>query len=719
MKSQKRKTCLSLFLVAVLSLCVVGYSYSSGVLPGSCRNPQACYTCHHTRMSIQNPCSTCHASITDMGCEKGAFAAAGTLTTGRFIGEAVHLEDNRVFVVGGANGFIFDVQDTAEIYDPETRLSTLVADTMSKKRWSFAAERLPDGRVLITGGRTGKTAADGVVLAACEIFDPVTETFSDTGSMNVPRRSHRGIALNDGRIFVAGGGNAVSTGTSFGLASAEIYDPATGTWTRTSQDMYYPRQYQTMTLLKDGRVFIMGGCKGPSFLNTLNTAEIYDPGSDTFSLAANMSVTRMGQPCVTLRDGRVLLTHSFNALALPAPPYVKLVLGNEAEIYDPATNSYTQIANTGMHKVLELPGIPLLDDTILIPCGGNDLQQAFPTAHIFDPQTQTFPRTGSLQFARDDLKWVRLKDGRPLVLGGLWQLYGTLKQIEVYTPSLETQVGGLMNSISDLPGTAFKNQNQKTALINLVASVKRNIALGNFQDAVDIMKGAVITRMDGCFGGLKKDDMVVTCDAQDMVYHVAKLLIATLEKTITGNAPPIASASADVTSGELPLTVQFTGTGTDTDGQVIEYNWDFDDGTSSKEQNPIHTFNCVGIFKVQLMVVDDYGAAGTSIVTVTVTDNGQVYTSYRCKVQPVFNAYCTVCHASVSPAANLDLSNYTTTMIGGVQGPCVIPYDPANSLLVEYVAGYRNHPQDQGFMNLGAKAINDIKAWIAEGANDN
>jgi hypothetical protein len=654
-----------------------------------------------------------------MGCDKGTFAPAGTLNTGRFIGEAVHLEDNRVFVVGGANGFIFDVQDTAEIYDPETRLSTLVADTMSVKRWSFAAERLPDGRVLITGGRSGKTAADGQVLAACEIFDPVTETFAPTGSMNVPRRSHRGIALNDGRIFVAGGGNAVSTGTSFGLDSAEIYDPVTGTWTLTSQPMNYPRQYQTMTLLKDGRVFIMGGCKGPSFMNTLNTAEIYDPVTDTFTQAANMSVTRMGQPCVTLRDGRVLLTHSFNVLLLPTPPYAKLVLGNEAEIYDPATNSYTQIANTGMHKVLELPGIPLLDDTILIPCGGNDLQQAFPTAHIFDPQTQTFPRTGSLQFARDDLKWVRLKDGRPLILGGLWQLYGTLTQIEIYTPSLETQVGGLENSISDLLGTAFINQKQKTALVNLVKAVEGKIAEGKYQSAVEIMKRAVIVRMDGCFGGRTTDDLIVDCDAQDKVYHVAKLLISTLEKTITGNASPVASASATPASGEMPLTVQFTGTGTDTDGQIAEYNWDFDDGASSNEQNPIHTFNCVGVFNVQLMVVDDYGAAGISIVTVTVTDNGQVYTSYRCKVQPVFNAYCTVCHASVSPAANLDLTSYATTMAGGVSGPCVIPFDPVNSLLYEYVAGYRKHPQDQGFMNLGAKAINDIKAWITEGAQDN
>ena len=404
---------------------------------------------------------------------------------------------------------------------------------------------------------------------------------------------------------------------------------------------------------------------------------------------------------------------------LPTPPYAKMVLGNEAEIYDPATNSYTQIANTGMHKVLELPGIPLLDGTILIPCGGNDLQLAFPTAHIFDPQTETFPRTGSLQFARDDLKWVRLKDGRPLVLGGLWQLYGTLTQIEVYTPSLETQVRGLKNSISDLPDTAFKNANQKGALVNKVEAVETKIADENYQGAVQQMKNAVITKMDGCFGGNKKNDQVVDCDAQDKVYHVAELLITTLEKTITGNAPPVASAGAVPASGEMPLAVQFTGTGIDTDGQIIEYNWDFDDGTSSKEQNPIHTFNCVGVFKVQLMVVDDYGAAGISIVTVTVTDNGQVYTSYRCKVQPVFNAYCTVCHASVSPAANLNLTSYATTMAGGVSGPCVIPGDPVNSLLYEYVAGYRNHPQDQGFMNLGAKAINDIKAWIAEGANDN
>jgi PKD repeat protein len=81
--------------------------------------------------------------------------------------------------------------------------------------------------------------------------------------------------------------------------------------------------------------------------------------------------------------------------------------------------------------------------------------------------------------------------------------------------------------------------------------------------------------------------------------------------TETKNYSPTATISADKTSGEiyllanLFLTVQFTGSGIDSDGTIVSYYWDFDDGETNDTQNPSHTFTEVGTYNVTLTVTDD------------------------------------------------------------------------------------------------------------------
>ncbi|MFX0198987.1 MAG: PKD domain-containing protein [Candidatus Hodarchaeota archaeon] len=85
------------------------------------------------------------------------------------------------------------------------------------------------------------------------------------------------------------------------------------------------------------------------------------------------------------------------------------------------------------------------------------------------------------------------------------------------------------------------------------------------------------------------------------------------------NVPPVAFISADPTSGPPPLTVNFTGSGTDSDGTLVSYAWDFGDGPKSNEQNPIHTYNSVGTFKVTLTVTDNEGDCGRASTNISVT----------------------------------------------------------------------------------------------------
>jgi hypothetical protein len=83
------------------------------------------------------------------------------------------------------------------------------------------------------------------------------------------------------------------------------------------------------------------------------------------------------------------------------------------------------------------------------------------------------------------------------------------------------------------------------------------------------------------------------------------------------NMAPIASISADPMSGNPPLTVSFTGNGKDYDGEIVSYAWTFGDGATSTEQNPIHTYNNVGVFTVTLTVTDDDGATGRAYVQIS------------------------------------------------------------------------------------------------------
>ncbi|MCI0607991.1 MAG: hypothetical protein L0Z71_02880, partial [Anaerolineae bacterium] len=74
-----------------------------------------------------------------------------------------------------------------------------------------------------------------------------------TGNMSIARAGHAAALLNDGRVLVAGG-----LGGSGSLSSAEVYDPATGTWSATAS-MINARDRFPATRLADGRVLVVGG----------------------------------------------------------------------------------------------------------------------------------------------------------------------------------------------------------------------------------------------------------------------------------------------------------------------------------------------------------------------------------------------------------------------------------------------------------------------------
>jgi hypothetical protein len=119
---------------------------------------------------------------------------------------------------------------------------------------------LRNGMVLVAGGNPD-------YLASAELYDPTTGTWSVTGSLNSGRADHTATWLPNGTVLVTGGDFPVFTG-------AELYDPVTRTWSVTGS-LNDGRGDHSATLLRNGMVLVAGG--GLHAI-PVATAELYDPG---------------------------------------------------------------------------------------------------------------------------------------------------------------------------------------------------------------------------------------------------------------------------------------------------------------------------------------------------------------------------------------------------------------------------------------------------------
>jgi len=192
---------------------------------------------------------------------QGRWVRIRPMGQGRDGARAVLLTTGKVLMVGGG-----EIPGTAELFDPATETWTPTG-SMTVPGWNPSiATLLPDGRVLAAAGCCG---SNGRVNKVAEIYDPATGTWSQTGDMNVARETAQAVLLPDGLVLVAGGYNDF-----YGMTSdaAELYDPSTGTWSVTGF-MNYPRDAYTLTLLPDGQVLAAGGEGGSS------TAELYVPST--------------------------------------------------------------------------------------------------------------------------------------------------------------------------------------------------------------------------------------------------------------------------------------------------------------------------------------------------------------------------------------------------------------------------------------------------------
>jgi len=241
----------------------------------------------------------------------------GCMLSGRWRHAAFRLPSGAVLVTGGytTGAFPHDPM-TSEAYLSESGAWVQAAAPLYGHE-EGAYSRLADGRVLAIGGYTASSGAN-----VAELYVPSPSAggaggWTPVGPMGTGRYYHAATTMRDGRVLVTGGQNDVSAP----LASAEIFDPAGGTWARTAGAMVQARAQHASALLGDGRVLVVGG------LGTGGTAELYDPAAGTFQAAGAPSANHPYPVATSLPDGRALVLGGFSFWA---------------EIFDPATEAFIQ-----------------------------------------------------------------------------------------------------------------------------------------------------------------------------------------------------------------------------------------------------------------------------------------------------------------------------------------------------------------------------------------
>jgi hypothetical protein len=347
----------------------------------------------------------------------------GSLNLARDHLTANRLPDGRVLVAGGRFAIIdgvHELTDSCEVWDPETGQWSFTDSFTGPPRFGHEAVLLNSGKVLAIGGQIARTiepwAATNTEI--CEIYDPSTDTWTPTGS-TIEARSGGSLLLRDGRVLIVGGRPGVPGDFS---ATCEIYDPATETWSYTGS-MNEPRETRGLVQLDDERILVIGGQESPQ------TTELYDPSTGVWTYTGSLALGRRVAALVVLDDGRVLIAGGRTAPVVPT---------DRCEIYDPSTGMWSP---TGPLLAPNENGIPvkLATGEVLLVAGMLTTETPTATVQRFNPGEGTWSWDESLHVAHGLYGFTPMEDGGFMVVSGWeeidWPHNNTWTRIcEIYMP---------------------------------------------------------------------------------------------------------------------------------------------------------------------------------------------------------------------------------------------------------------------------------------------
>jgi hypothetical protein len=332
----------------------------------------------------------------------GTWTLTGPMQSVRYGHTATLLPNGQVLVTGGSTTFASPLHPlaSAELYNPASQ-SFSPTDDMRSARLGHTATLLPNGRVLVTGGTsTGDNEHNSAELYTFGLF----WGFSPTDDMGAARAYHTATLLPDGKVLMAGGRHGTGV-----LNLSELYDPATGLFTATTGHMKVARAYHTATLLPNGTVLVAGGKSSPdngTNDNDLASAELYNPATGTWSLIDPPAPTS-NDTAILLRTGKVLVLGSYFQLYAPATGTWSTLLEQGiagtanllfsgkvliphlygAMLYDPAAADLeSSLSPTGSLNVSRIPTTVRLNDGKVLAMGGLGYGGVLSSAELYDPE---------------------------------------------------------------------------------------------------------------------------------------------------------------------------------------------------------------------------------------------------------------------------------------------------------------------------------------------
>lgn len=279
---------------------------------------------------------------------------------------------------------------------------------MTAPRSGHTATLLPSGQVLIAGGME----RNGVFYDSAELYNPATGSFNVIPRrMSTQRVGHIATLLPNGKILIAGGWSNAGV-----QASTELYDPATGAFAPTGS-MAVGRGDSSATLLQSGKVLVAGGENE----HALSSAEVYDPATGEFTPTGKMNAERTMHTAVLLPNGKVLIAGGGEYRHPLA----------SAELYDPTTGTFSVTGEMSVPRYKQA-ALLLPDGSVLVVGGsdGRDWQGRYASAEIYNPAKAVFSTVGNMNTARFKLPEAvtLLKNGKVLIAGGG-------EQVELYNPA--------------------------------------------------------------------------------------------------------------------------------------------------------------------------------------------------------------------------------------------------------------------------------------------
>lgn len=436
---------------------------------------------------------------------------------------------------------------------------------MSNGSYQQPAVKLQDGKVLVMVAQRVEYRDDGsrIFSGGADLFDPLSNRFTPALGTPVNHRGNLpGVRLLDGRVLLAGGmlPNQSSTART---NTAELYDPSTQTFSATAGLMPAARSGHTATLLNDGRVLIAGGQLGSNFTVATDSALLFDPSSGTFTATGNMNRERYSHSANLLHDGRVLIIGGVGP-GFRDPEAT-------AEVYDPVSGTFTTVINMNRRRWGH-QSVTLGDGRVVVIGGYTEA-----SAEIFDPDTGRFsPTVGSLPHTFGEFTAALRPNGSVLVAGGVSQ--------DAFVFAVETGTFSVIGTLND----------SRRALSSAVLDDGRVLLTGG--------EGHLFSP-DGY--------------PYQAPLNTAELFGEALGDPPTADAGPNQSVAAN---GFAVATVSLTGTASTTNpsGSPLTYQWTQGATVLANTASFSATFG-LGVYDLVFQVTDAQGQVATATTQLTVS----------------------------------------------------------------------------------------------------